>query len=449
MSKKKNKRSLKLSSYYNNSPRKSFDFTMNRIYDLLEKDSYLEEQTEFVAKIISGNTTADTSANQFDSFFSFLNGVESRTYKIRFIDKDSKFNTFEDPNNYAATPRASLLTSLHPEAFQETPSQNTILPPNTIVIVSDVDGDGVYKIEKILEDFGDFAGFGGSASLLTGRGAFDTNSPSFLSRISILQANPEKLKEREISAPDSMISLIYASFNQAQPEYKLESVYFFGVRNLGKSDYNIFSDTLIAAVWKGTKFKFYSFIITTTPGTQFLGDLAYNKDGTLVLASPQYIKDAYKFHKHQGKYLALGQSNTFYYWRDTNRDKKPDDSPADKVTLHKGKDNGVNIHRASPTNKTKNISGAKGRTPATAYKYENGKWTQIITNAYTYSAGCQVFSDPVDFNNFLDLVAKDKLQNSKNLWDYFLIDSEDFATLKSGRTIKPSITKKQKEKGLN
>ena len=446
MSDKINKKPSKISGYYFNNSRKNFDFTMNRIYDLLERDTYYKEQVQYVAKIVSGINTGDNTAPQSDSFFGLLNGVQQRSYKIRFIEQDEKFNKDEDPTVPGLSQRQiDELVSAHPDAFYEASEAMPQAPSfNSIVLVS---REGLtYKIIKTL---GIAGGFGGSASLLTGRGAFDTNSPSFLSRLSTLQSNPEKLKEREISAPDSMISLIYASFNQAQPEYKLESVYFFGVRNLGKSDYNIFSDTLIAAVWKGTKFKFYSFIITTTPGTQFLGDLAYNKDGTLVLASPQYIKDAYKFHKHQGKYLALGQSNTFYYWRDTNRDKKPDDSPADKVTLHKGKDNGVNIHRASPTNKTKNISGAKGRTPATAYKYENGKWTQIITNAYTYSAGCQVFSDPVDFNNFLDLVAKDKLQNSKNLWDYFLIDSEDFATLKSGRTIKPSITKKQKEKGLN
>lgn len=182
MSKKKNKRSLKLSSYYNNSPRKSFDFTMNRIYDLLEKDSYLEEQTEFLAKIISGNVTGDTSANQFDSFFSFLNGVKSRTYKIRFIDKDSKFNTFEDPSNYAGESREALLISLHPEAFQETPAQNTVLAPNSIVIVSDVDGDGVYKIEKVLED-SEMTSLGYVSSPKTAKDSFAGGGSSFLGNL--------------------------------------------------------------------------------------------------------------------------------------------------------------------------------------------------------------------------------------------------------------------------
>ena len=61
MSKKKNKRSLKLSSYYNNNTRKSFDFTMNRFYDMLENDSYASPKTNFRAKIVSGNETGDTS----------------------------------------------------------------------------------------------------------------------------------------------------------------------------------------------------------------------------------------------------------------------------------------------------------------------------------------------------------------------------------------------------
>ena len=446
MSDKINKKPSKIYGYYSNSSRKNFDCTMNRIYDLMERDSYYEEQVEFVAKIVSGINTGDNTAPQNDNFFGLLNGVQQRSYKIRFIEQDEKYNKDEDPTVPGLSQRqVDELVSSHPDALYEASSAMPQAPSfNSIVLVS---REGLtYKIIKTLGIIGGFDG--GLPSFLTGRSAFDTSSPSLLSQLSVLQSNPDKLKEKEISAPDSMISLIYASFNQAPPEYKLESVYFFGVRNLGKSNYNIFSDTLIAAVWKGTEFKFYSFIITTTPGTQFLSDLISNKDGTLVLASPQYIKNAYKFHKHKGKYLALGQANTFYYWRDSNRNKKPDDSPADKVTLHKGSDNGVNIHRASATKKTKNISGAKGSTPGTAYKYENGKWTEITTDAYTYSAGCQVFSDPVDFNNFLDLVAKDKLQNSKDLWDYFLIDSKDFATLKSGRTIKPSITKKQKEKGL-
>ena len=181
MSKRKNKRSMKLSSYNNNTSKKSFNHTMHRLYDILERDSFLEEQTQFLAKIISGNATAATSGNQIDSFFSFLNGVEQLSYKIRFIDKDSDYNTHEDPNDYVGTPKFPLLVSLHPDAIQETPSQNTHLPPDTIVILSDVDGDGIYKIEKILseQEAGQFV-LGTTFASATTQGAFKNNKTSFL-----------------------------------------------------------------------------------------------------------------------------------------------------------------------------------------------------------------------------------------------------------------------------
>ena len=446
MAEKINKKPSKISGYYLNNSRKNFDYTMNRFYDLLEKDAYYQEQTEFLAKIVSGIATGDNTTSQFDNFFGLLNGVEQQSYKIRFIEHDEKFNKDIDPATPGLTPsEINRLIKDHPDAFYESSDTLPQAPSfDSIVLVSK---EGlVYKIIKTLSNAQ--VGVLSAARSLTGRESFDVKSPSFLSQINLLSKDPDKLKEKEIKPPKNLIDLLYNGFGENPPVYNEEAVFFFGVRNLGKSSYNTFADSLVVAVWKSTGIKFYKFVIATTPGSQFLKDLAYTANGTLVLASPQHIKKAYKFGKHKGQYLALVQEGTFFYWRDSNRDGKPTDEPGENVVLRSGSSNGVNMHRASATKKTKNISGAKGKNPSTAFKYEKGKWTKVTTSAYTYSAGCQVFSDPVDFSNFLDLVGKDGIQNNKSSWDYFLIDSEDFTTLMSGKSIKNSIMNKQVKKGI-
>ena len=99
MSKKKNKRSLKLSSYYNNNTRKSFDFTMNRFYDMLENDSYASPKINFRAKIVSGNETADTSLLGMQFLNNFFGSNAPKFYKIRFIEEDVAHNLgLNDPD---------------------------------------------------------------------------------------------------------------------------------------------------------------------------------------------------------------------------------------------------------------------------------------------------------------------------------------------------------------
>lgn len=438
---------LKISGYYLNNQAKSFDYTMNRIYDVLEEQQKPPKKNEYIAQIISGMITNSTDTESFfDVVLKQFNGVQSLEYKIRFIEQDEKFNRVEDPFDPKLTEQEKIQRiDFHDTAYFEKNNSNTIMPSNGC-IVSVVKDNEIYKIRKVLYDGNPPSSYKPIAS---GRNAFSKNfNVDFLFKQGMLAGDKEKLKEREITLPDNIIQKLYSSFNQKIPEIKEKSVFFFGVRNLGKTNYNLFADTMIVAVKETDKFKFYSFNITTTPGKSFLGNLSYTKDGTLVLASPQYIKSAYAFTAHKGKYLALGQIGKFYYWRDKDRDSKADDSPATNVTLHSGTGNGVNIHRASADKKTKYISGPSGTSTSNAYKYEDGKWSSVTTSAYTYSAGCQVFSDPVDFNNFINLVSEDLSLNSKGGWDYFLIDSEDFATLAQGKLAKSSVEKKQKDKGI-
>jgi hypothetical protein len=422
---------------------------MNRILDVVEKDAQPEQKTEFFAQIISGEETTDTTTQGwFDSFFSDVAGVPTAKFKIRFINEDEQRNRHEDPYGESiAEDIRKMLVSLHEDAYFE-PTAGIATPPapgSTVIVRKHND---VYKIIKII---GTGASVGDNQSTKGTKKKFQSKAARLKGDMAKNQGTPQKLEKRKINPPQEIIELLYTSFGKTMADFKEDSVAFFGVRT-AKTNYNHFKDKMIAAVKKGQTFNFYSFTITTTPGTAFLGNLKYHRDGTLNLASPQYIKGAFQLVYHKQEYLALGQAAPFYFWRDNNRNNKADDKPMTNVTLKKEAGKGVNVHKSGKSNNpkpTKPISRTSGGSKEiNAYEYKNGKWIKIKTRAYTYSAGCQVFTDQQDFWNFMELIKEDTRKNNVKLWDYFIIDEGDYSALKSKKSIKDSIEKKQKEKGI-
>lgn len=133
--------------------------------------------------------------------------------------------------------------------------------------------------------------------------------------------------------------------------------------------------------------------ITTDPGISAMRK-PLNVKGTAILAPGQY-KGAYCIDVHNGKYKALCQRLApVKVYRDNNKDDIYDFNPA---TLESGMF-GINIHRS------------------------NEFWTR--PNIDGYSAGCQVFNDPNDFANFMNIVKKaEKIWG--NRFTYTLIDAND------------------------
>jgi len=94
--------------------------------------------------------------------------------------------------------------------------------------------------------------------------------------------------------------------------------------------------------------------------------------GTAILAQGQYV-NAYQIGMHQGKYKALVQMAPVTIMRDYDRNARLD-------FLNGRKDTGIfgiNIHRAMAKGKTKVID--------------------------KFSAGCQVFQNASDFNEFMSM----------------------------------------------
>jgi hypothetical protein len=154
-------------------------------------------------------------------------------------------------------------------------------------------------------------------------------------------------------------------------------------------------DDLMLVVYKDNKdndFIIESFPITTDAGTYWLKN-PMNTKGTALLVPNQY-RASFELGYHQGKYKALVQCNPLRVYRDNNKDYIADYDPS---TIETGMF-GINIHRSNP-----NVSS-----------WKNDKW----------SAGCQVFQNPIHYLHFIQLCEKSsKLYGNK--FTYTLLDQVD------------------------
>jgi len=133
---------------------------------------------------------------------------------------------------------------------------------------------------------------------------------------------------------------------------------------------------------------------TTDAGTYWLLNPSQSK-GTALLKAGQYV-DTYKIDRHNGKYFAVTQRlKPVIVIRDYNRNNVLD--------FNNGKEDsgmfGINIHRADSTGTRKTID--------------------------KYSAGCQVFANAEDFNQFMEMAYKQK-DLYGNKFTYTLIDERSY-----------------------
>ena len=156
---------------------------------------------------------------------------------------------------------------------------------------------------------------------------------------------------------------------------------------------NKFDDKLYA-FWKDDKGKWEGkyYNITTDPGTYWLNN-PMNPQGTAIIKEGQYI-DSHELGLHRGQYKALVQKNPVSVIRDYDRNAILD--------FYNGKEQkglfGINIHRANSKGTTKSID--------------------------KYSAGCQVFENADDFENFLGLAEKHK-DLYGNKFTYTIVDERE------------------------
>ena len=185
----------------------------------------------------------------------------------------------------------------------------------------------------------------------------------------------------------------YAWFGDS--ENKGYDVNIVGVRNSSTEGRvtNHYDDNMTMSYKVDGEWKFYCWANTTDPGKYWI-DHPSNSDGCAVLVPGQY-RGVYKIDLHGGRYTALCQRNgRVSVYRDNNEDDVYD---YDADSVQSGYF-GINIHRSSA--------------------YQTGTYVD------KYSAGCQVFADPDDFDDFMIICNK-----AKDVWGnkftYTLIESKD------------------------
>lgn len=124
---------------------------------------------------------------------------------------------------------------------------------------------------------------------------------------------------------------------------------------------------------------------TTNPGVYWQQNFG-TKKGVAVLKPGQYI-DTWVLGLHHGDYTAWTQAKPLTVYRDGDKDGKSEAGPIEETGMF-----GINIHRAHEAHTSTVVA----------------KW----------SAGCGVFNNPVEFNEFITLSKK----TGQKFFTYTLLD---------------------------
>jgi hypothetical protein len=180
----------------------------------------------------------------------------------------------------------------------------------------------------------------------------------------------------------------YEIFETDSKPYNLNII---GIRNNNRVP-NSFDDYIVL-MWKYKgQWNFKKYEATTDPGLYYLNN-PLSPQGTAILKEGQYFH-CFCLGLHQGKYKALVQFMPVTVIRDFNKDNYLDfTSGKEETGLF-----GINIHRANFSGKTINVN----------------QW----------SAGCQVFADSGQFNEFISLCEKSQKYWGKT-FNYTIIDNND------------------------
>ena len=166
---------------------------------------------------------------------------------------------------------------------------------------------------------------------------------------------------------NTLKALDYEIFETDTKPYNLNII---GIRNNNRIP-NSFDDYIVV-MWKYKgHWNFNKYEATTDPGLYYLNH-HLNPKGTAILKESQYFH-SFCLGLHQGRYKALVQFMPLTVIRDFNKDNYLDfTSGKEEIGMF-----GINIHRAKLNGKAVNVN----------------QW----------SAGCQVFADSTQFNEFISL----------------------------------------------
>lgn len=203
-----------------------------------------------------------------------------------------------------------------------------------------------------------------------------------------IYGEPEKVPEEVLRLIRSMENKRYVVLGNEKKDLNLNIV---GIRN-SSSLPDKFDDRIVVFWRYENKWNVKQYKATTKPGLAYLNQ-PISDDGTAILKEGQYL-GAYNLGLHKGKYKALVQAAPVTVIRDFDRDSNFDFVSGREQTGFFG----INIHRATASGESTIV----------------GKW----------SAGCQVFANSAQFDEFIDICGNSAL-NWGNSFTYTLLNNTD------------------------
>jgi len=153
-------------------------------------------------------------------------------------------------------------------------------------------------------------------------------------------------------------------------------------------------DDMLLVLQRNTRkeWEVYSYRITTDPGSYYLRN-PLKVTGTAILVPDQY-RTTYTIGKHKGYAALVQHKGAVKVWRDADKDLVLDWGEGTEYEGYYG----INIHRSRKSGESSSV----------------GKW----------SAGCQVFKNAGEFDEFMGLCA-DSAKKYGNGFTYTLLKQSD------------------------
>lgn len=345
------------------------------VQDQTEEDQKTETSISWYSKIFK--TAKSLFSSDDDTEEEKPIGPNIKTYKCYFPDGPDQ-----------CLPIVHMTMAKTEENLKSNPEQLERIDRITTFMVKSEDVDCTVN-DSVYIDFQNRENFESgiiTQKIATSSGSGDTSGPSVLGafRRTSPRGLPAGLKWSKSGLPPVLEKVTSMGFKINSEDYHLNLI---GIRTKNGLQ-NEFDDWLFCVFKIDGKWTQYRWPITTDPGTYWLENPMNPRGTAIVVADRQYL-GAYRIGTHgkgDKKYHALSQAGTLAIHVDDDRDNKINYNAKIKNT---GPASGINFHRSST-----NEGGSSSVN----------KW----------SAGCQVFQDPWDFDNLMELCHQQVEKNSRN-----------------------------------
>jgi hypothetical protein len=412
-----------------------------------QNNSRFKDKTNFLGEVL-------LPCQECTNITELAEGTGMKTYVTKMRVDDIDTNIYDHPTDINDPQRKQAITDQHQTAYISVdPGVDTLPKPGDKVDCyyheAGPNDNGKqrglrFKPEIVIPSQSTIESFNSSAA-----SAFNSTNPSYPAGQFATSTAPEFSPDNYTKPDEEILKRAYESYGVKYTRPIPGDIRLLAIRFPQKqSNIDKYKDVLNVYYTTDTGVTVKSYPFTTIPGKQVLGEDTYTKNGTGIV-STGYHPEMWGLDKHRGDYDAGSQGRPWshprptnpkhstYYMRDSNRDGIAGQQPDGTDSLYQlFGSKGFNLHRSGKTSRIKKgISGRSQPKPGReTYAIINGQLTKRNVGVWTYSAGCQVFPDPGQFQEVIGAMLRNRAFNKIITYDYILLDYNEYLILKSGKT---------------